>query len=305
MNQPEHTPQPTSSASETECFDVLHGLDFDDVAQQISNVEAAVTKLVRNRPEAMVEDDMPAEALDDLSGLFSLSEPRKAIFTGLIYGVREDTEEDMELELDTEALGMLVDAEITFEGPEYTEFDEAQRVVFALKQTLADPETKTLTSTRYAAFAQGILQLEYMREPLLVMLARYAQQARTFVGSEDFLRASYSDQVVSLQSVAMACYDELLSYIEYDDEMTIVANASVVRKDAKKGQMAILVPRPDNVELVGQLMGGMYPEVINRGQRPFRSIDDFTFGGAPYIALRDDTMATTTYVAIDQIVTIE
>jgi hypothetical protein len=299
MSQSEQVPQPNRESIDSVYDDALAGVDFSDLACQIKEIEAKADKETDTSLGDTEDEKSSAEALGVLAEYFDLTKPRESIFTGVAYKVKDNDD------LDTDEPHLMMDAEVTFEDLDCTEIDDASRVVFYLKRALTHEKTQVKTSTRYAVFLESILRLEYIRESLLAMLARHADDAHILTASKDFLVAQYKTQVSALQSLAITFYNELLSRVDYD-HVDITCESCIVRTDAMNGEGSKLsLHNQPNMVMRGSLSGCMYPDVLNRGERPFRTEDDFIYSSVPHIVMRDSEAGKTTYIAIDAITSIE
>lgn len=299
MNQPEQVPQSDKSSTNSIYSDALARHYFPELIRQVKRIETDADKETGEPSNEDEDEEASTAALDKLANQFSLNRPRQSIFSGVAYVIKDNEA------LDTDEPHFMLDTEVTFEGPEYIEINDAHRVIFALKQTLNNQKAQVEVPTRYGVFLENILRLDYLKESPLSILARYGDDARELVANETFLSARYDEQVTELQLIAVACHGELLPYLD-ENHAEIACQSYIVRMDAKKSEMPKLtVYNQPNTIITGALSGCMYPDVLNRSKRPFQSTDDFTYGPMPHIAMRDNEAGKTTYIAIDAITAIE
>lgn len=288
MSQSEQAPKSNMPSAELVYFNALDGLDVADVADQITTAETA----------AAVSTKGARKNLKTIAELLNISRPKPAVLSGIVYGIKDNDD------LDKDDPRLLMDGEVTFEGPEYSELDDALRIIFYLKQTLKNKETQERTSTRYGMFLESILRLEYLERSPLAVCALHSDEARELAVNPDFLNAEYTDQVSALQTTAIACLNELMGLLD-DDDIEIACESYVVRMDAQNGEAPVwaLYQQPDSFR--GGLHGCIYPDVLRRNNQPFRAVSDFTYGPVPHIVMRDREAGKTTYIAIDAITSIE
>jgi hypothetical protein len=282
---------------------------YIDVLSELPDL--AAFKLAITRAENLISTDDTSEtevgsALEELDialGVDGQGEP--SIFSGYAFQLDIDEEGEEDDQVDTESQVALFDQSLIFNGVNSYDVDGKTCVLFSFRDTHSSPERA------FVAPLETILRLEIIdptSKKYLVdkFLKEQGEQLCGLTASEDFLTANKEMQLSWLRGASITCYNELTALI--DDTNSAIECLAFYTHDDKVGENEFIVKKTDQTKLnfedreavSGTIIGIIYLEVLQR-PLPFRSREEFIYGGTPCVTVRDEQAGKTVYIPLGDI----